>query len=237
MLYYVYSSICMLFVIPTPIWNKEDITLRALRLFNELSIFFCEDTRTTMKLMKMYDIDIRNKRFHSLTSFTSKWQFDQYLLMLQEGDCGIVSEAGMPWLSDPWKHLIKLCRERNIKMEVLPGANALLPGVIAAYVDTSRFVYMWFPPLKKWRQTFFKKLLSYDIPVFIYESVHRVEKTLKQIQNLWYDWEVFLSREISKMYEQHAHWSIEEILTSIENKSIVLKGEFVLWFSPIWISN
>jgi 16S rRNA (cytidine1402-2'-O)-methyltransferase len=178
----------------------------------------------------MYDIDIRTKRFYSLTSFTTKWQFDQYLAILQEEDCGIVSEAGMPWLSDPGKHLIKLCRERNIKMEVLPWANALLPWVIAAYTDTSRFVYMWFPPLKKGRQTFFNILLSYDIPVFIYESVHRIEKTLKQIKKLWFSWEVFLSREISKMYEQHAHGTIDEMLANIENWSIVLKGEFVLWF-------
>lgn len=219
----------MLYIIPTPIWNKEDITLRALRLLKEMSIFFCEDTRTTMKLCKMYDVDIRAKRFYSLTSYTNEAQMAWYINLLQENDCGLVSEAWVPWLSDPGKSLIKQCREWNIKMESLPWANALIPAVVAAYVDTSKFVYMWFPPTKKWRQTFFKKVLSYDIPVFMYESVHRVEKTLKQMKDLWFVWEIFLSREISKMFEQHTHWSIDDILEKISTKEIPMKGEFVLW--------
>ena len=220
----------MLYIIPTPIWNKEDITLRALRLFKELSVFFCEDTRTTMKLLKMYDIDIRTKRFHSLTSFTTKGQMDQYVQMLQEQDCALVSEAGMPWLSDPGKSIIKLCREWKIQMEVLPGANALVPAVIASYTDTSKFVYLGFPPTKKGRQTFFRQMLDYDVPVYIYESVHRVKKTLGQVKELWFEWQVFLSREISKMYEQHAHGTIDEVIGQIEEGKIPMKGEFVLGF-------
>lgn len=182
-----------------------------------------------MKLCKMYDIDIRAKRFYSLTSYTNEAQMAWYINLLQENDCGVVSEAWVPWLSDPGKSLIKQCREWNIKMESLPWANALIPAVVAAYVDTSKFVYMWFPPTKKWRQTFFKKVLSYDIPVFMYESVHRVEKTLKQMKDLWFVWEIFLSREISKMFEQHARWSIDDILEKISTKEIPMKGEFVLW--------
>jgi 16S rRNA (cytidine1402-2'-O)-methyltransferase len=95
-----------------------------------------------------------------------------------------VSEAGCPGLSDPGKELIKYCRERNIPFEVLPGANALLSAVIASYTDTSSFVYLGFPPTKKGRQTFFTHMLTYKKPVYIYESVHRVEKTLRQLHEL-----------------------------------------------------
>ena len=220
----------MLSIIPTPIGNKEDITLRALRLLKELSVFFCEDTRTTRKLMRMYDIDSRTKQLYSLTSFTGEWQLNKYMGLLGEQDCGLVSEAGCPGLSDPGKHLIKLCREWSIPFEVLPWANALLPGVIASYTDTSKFVYLGFPPAKKGRQTFFKNMIEYDIPVYIYESVHRVEKTLTQIQALWFSGRVFMSREISKMHEQHTRGTIEELLAKIAWGDIPLKGEFVLGF-------
>ena len=91
----------MLSFIPTPIGNKEDITLRALRLLEELDILFCEDTRTTKKLLRMYDIDYRHKHFHVLTSFTDESRISTYIQLLKENNCGLVSEAGTPGLSDP----------------------------------------------------------------------------------------------------------------------------------------
>ena len=105
----------MLYLIPTPIWNKDDITLRALNLFEELKIFICEDTRTFKKLLSLYEIDYSGKEFYSLTSFTDKWKLNFYVKLMQDNDIWVVSEAGTPWLSDPGKSLIQLCNENNLK--------------------------------------------------------------------------------------------------------------------------
>jgi len=220
----------MLSFIPTPIWNKEDITLRALRLLKEVNILFCEDTRTTIKLLRMYDIERKNKQLYSLTSYTPEHKIDEYITMVKEQNCGVVSEAGTPWLSDPGKHLIKLCREWSLPFEVLPGANALIPWVIACPTDTSSFVYVWFLPQKKGRQTMLKEILQSVEPVFAYESVHRIQKLLEQLQKIWYEWKIYIWREISKMYEQHLSWAPEELLAKIESQELPVKGEFVVWF-------
>lgn len=220
----------MLYIIPTPIWNKEDITLRWLRLMQEVHIFFCEDTRTTRKLMRMYEIDYRTKHFHTLTSFSGEGKLQHYINLLLENDCALVSEAGTPWLSDPGKNLIKLCWERNIPFEVLPGANAIIPAVVASYTDTTKFTYLWFPPIKKGKQTFLTQILHSVYPVYIYESVHRVEKTLKKLKSMWFTWKVFLVRELSKMYEQKVWGTIDEILGQIVWWEIPMKWEFVIGF-------
>ena len=132
----------MLYFIPTPIGNKDDITVRAIKLFQSLEFFVCEDTRTTMKLMKMYDIPYKDKTFFSLTSFTSNNQLARYGDILKASDIGLVSEAGTPGLSDPGKSMIQLCNEHNIPYTVLPGANALVPAVVGAGFDTSEFIYL-----------------------------------------------------------------------------------------------
>ena len=131
----------MLYFIPTPIWNKEDITLRALRLLKEINILICEDTRTAKKLLSMYDISIVWKDFFSITSFTSQGKLGFYAKLLQENDAVVVSEAWTPWLSDPWKSLIHLCNENNIQFTVLPGANALIPSIVAAGMGTARKIF------------------------------------------------------------------------------------------------
>lgn len=221
----------MLYLIPTPIWNKDDITLRALNLFKELKIFICEDTRTFKKLLSMYEIDYSGKEFYSLTSFTDKWKLNFYVKLMQDNDIWVVSEAGTPWLSDPGKSLIQLCNENNLKYTVLPWANALIPSVVSAWFDTSSFVFLWFLPQKKWRQTILNKIVSneYWMSVFFYESVHRFEKLLSELQNLWFNWKIFVSREISKMYEQIYNWNLNELIELVKNNKYSIKGEFVIW--------
>ena len=103
----------MLYFVPTPIWNKEDITLRALRLLKEINILFCEDTRTTKKLLSIYDISTIWKEFFSITSFTSQGKLEFYAKLLQENDAIVISEAWTPWLSDPWKSLIHFYHKRS----------------------------------------------------------------------------------------------------------------------------
>ncbi len=220
----------MLYFIPTPIGNLEDISLRALNLFKKLNIFFCEDTRTFKWLLTKYEIDYSDKQFFSITSYTNKWKLDFYTKLIKENDVWVVSEAWTPWLSDPWKELIRICWEKDIKFEVLPWANALVPAVVSCCFDTSKFIYLWFLPQKKWRQTTMKFIIEQDLPTVVYESVHRIEKTLNQMIELGFKWKVLLAREISKMYEQKVCENVEILLEKIKNKDIVLKWEFVLVF-------
>ena len=110
----------MLSFIPTPIGNREDITLRALRLLREIDVFFCEDTATAKKLLNMYDISLVGKHFYALTSFTDPARMDQYIQMIRATNIGVMSEAGTPGLSDPGKNLVKLLRENDLSFEVLP---------------------------------------------------------------------------------------------------------------------
>lgn len=218
----------MLYFIPTPIWNKEDITLRALRLLKELKYLLCEDTRTTMKLLQMYAIDFSDKQLSSLTSFTDQGKMNHYLNILKEHDVWIVSEAGTPWLSDPWKSLIQLCNEHKLPYTILPWANALVPAVVGAGFDTSSFVYIWFLPQKKGRQTALKNAIASEIPTFFYESVHRVEKLFTELSALWFTGKVSICRELSKMFEQQVTWTLSEIQELIATKKLPIKGEFVV---------
>ena len=218
----------MLYFVPTPIWNKEDITLRALRLLKEINILICEDTRTAKKLLSMYDISIVWKEFYSLTSFTSPGKLWFYAKLLKENDTVVVSEAWTPWLSDPWKSLVKLCNENQIKYSVLPGANALVPSIVAAGFDTTEFIFIWFLPQKKWRQTALKKMIESETPTFFYESVHRISKLLEELKKLNFNWELFIAREISKVFEQFFTGSLDECEEFIKSWKIVIKGEFVV---------
>ncbi len=218
----------MLYFIPTPIWNKDDITLRAIKLMQSLEFFICEDTRTTMKLMKMYEIPYKDKTFFSLTSFTSDHQLARYVDILKASDIGLVSEAGTPGLSDPGKSMIKLCHQYQIPYTILPGANALIPAVVAAGFDTSEFTYLGFLPTKKGRQTKIQEILQSEIPVFVYESVHRIEKLLKELQLAGFVGQIAIAREVSKMFEQHFTWTVEEAVDLITSKKLPIKGEFVV---------
>lgn len=218
----------MLYFIPTPIGNKDDITLRAIKLFQSLEFFVCEDTRTTMKLFGMYEIPYKDKKFFSLTSFTSDNQLARYVDILKASDIGLVSEAGTPGLSDPGKSMIKLCNEYQIPYTILPGANALVPAIVAAGFDTSEFTYLGFLPTKKGRQTKLKEILQSEIPVFVYESVHRIEKLLQELQQIGFHGQLSIAREVSKMFEQHFTGTVEEALGMVKEKKLPIKGEFVV---------
>ena len=218
----------MLYFVPTPIWNKEDITMRALRLLKEINVLICEDTRTAKKLLSMYDISTVWKEFFSITSFTSQGKLEFYAKLLQENDAIVVSEAGTPWLSDPWKSLIQLCNDNQIPFSVLPGANALVPSIVAAGFDTTEFTFIWFLPQKKWRQTTLKSILERENSTFFYESVHRMPKLLEELKNLNFQWKIFIAREISKVFEQFFTGNLAECEEFIKSWKIVIKWEFVV---------
>lgn len=218
----------MLYLIPTPVGNKEDITLRALRLMRELKFLICEDTRTTRKLLQMYQIDYTDKQFFSLTSFTDKGKLSHYVNLISENEVGMLSDAGTPGLSDPGKVLIQLCYENGLKFSVLPGANALVPAVVGAWFDTSSFVYVGFLPQKKGRQTALKTAIQSQIPTFFYESVHRMEKLIKELEELGFDGKVMILRELSKVFEEVQTLEMSELVQRWKSGDLVIKGEFVV---------
>ncbi len=220
----------MLYFIPTPVGNKEDITVRALRLLKECHIFLCEDTATTKKLCNMYEISLEGKQFLPFTSFTHEGKLQHYLNLIGSSDVCVLSEAGTPGLSDPWKSIVKLAWEHNIPFEVLPGATALIPTVVWAYTDTSTFCYYGFLPAKKWRQTAFRDIITNckSQPYFFYESVHRIEKFLAELVTLEFTGTVYIARELSKMFEQKIMGTPTELLEKVKSGELVVKGEFVV---------
>jgi 16S rRNA (cytidine1402-2'-O)-methyltransferase len=174
----------MLYFLPTPIGNKQDITLRTLRLLQELPIFLCEDTRTAKKLFAMYEIETKTKQFLAFTSFTDQGRMSSYKKLIAENDVGVLSEAGTPGLSDPGKSLIQLCNEADFPFTILPGASALVPAIVGAGFDTSVFTFLGFLPQKKGRQTALKEAIERKEPTFFYESVHRIEKLIAELKKL-----------------------------------------------------
>ena len=191
----------------------------------EINVLICEDTRTAKKLLSMYDISTVWKDFFSITSFTSPGKLGFYAKLLQKNDAVVISEAWTPWLSDPWKSLIQLCNENYIQFTVLPGANALIPSIVASGFDTTEFTFIWFLPQKKWRQTTLKDILEREIPTFFYESVHRMLKLLEELKSLNFDWKIFIAREISKVFEQFFTGSLNECEEFIKSWKIIFNHE------------
>lgn len=218
----------MLYIIPTPIGNLQDITLRALELLQRLEFVICEDTRSTKKLMQLLHIPYEGKQFFSLTSFSSQKQVDHYVELIKNNDVWLVSDAGTPWLSDPGKRLVEMCHTYTLPFTVLPGTNALVPVVVASGFDTSQFVFVWFLPKKKGKQTLMKEMLESDRPYFFYESVHRIHKILQELYTIWFRGKVSLGRELTKMHEQLLTDDIEKVLAMLDAGQIPLKGEFVV---------
>ena len=223
----------MLSILPTPVGHRDDITVRSLHLITEATHIFCEQIDTTKKLLQLHQIVYHNKKFVIFNSFIDEEAMDVLAPVLMTHEVVLMSECGTPGLSDPAKSLIKYCREHDIKFQVLPGATALIPAVVSAYTDTSSFTFLGFLPKKKGRAAIIQSIMASQIPVFIYESVHRISQTLLEFQKNGFVWQVFVSREISKLFEQHVHGTIEELLLMIWDHRLTLKGEFVLGFKSV----
>lgn len=218
----------MLYFIPTPIGNLQDMTLRAVELLNRLEYIICEDTRSTKKLLQLLDISYDGKQFFSLTSFTWDKKVDQYVELIKTNDVWLVSDAGTPWLSDPGKKMVEMCHTHALPFTVLPGANALVPTIVGSGFDTSQFIFVGFLPKKKGKQTLMKEMIASDRPYFFYESVHRIQKVLQELYDLWFRGKVSIGRELTKMHEQLLTDDIEKILAMFDAGEIPLKGEFVV---------
>lgn len=216
----------MLYFIPTPIGNLEDITHRALRILSEADIILAEDTRTTGKLLNHYSISTQMQSFHSHNEHK---RVDAIIEQLQSGkNIALVSDAGTPGISDPGFLLSRACNNAGIEMTCLPGATALIPALVMSGLPCDKFFFDGFLPQKKGKKTRLEYLLGLPVTFVFYESPYRVVKTLEMIKSLTDQNRVIsICREISKLYEEVITLPLSELLPLMQEKSN-LKGEFVI---------
>jgi len=218
-----------LYLVPTPIGNLEDITLRAIRILKEANIILAEDTRTSGKLLKHYEIKTKMESYHK---FNEHRAVDRLLERMKLGEqFALISDAGTPAISDPGYLLSKAVLEEGLKLEVLPGATAFVPAIIKSGFSCDRFLYEGFLPHKKGRQTKMKEVAENSFTTVFYESPHRIVKALEQIvEFIGPERKVSVSREISKMFEETINGTAEEVLNNLKAREKV-KGEIVLVIS------
>ena len=221
----------MFYVIPTPIGNSDDITLRALKLFAQVDLIITEHTGTTKRLLMIHNIDYKEKKFIKFTSHDHH-SIDYILSLLENQDGILVSEAWTPWLSDPGKLLIIHAQEKNIETTILPGPTALIPAVISSQFPTTHRTFYGFLPHKKGREKYLTQMMNAEHASFFYESVHRIGKLIDQLEKIWFVGKISISREVSKKFEQLITTDVPTLKTMIEQNNILLKWEFVIWLYP-----
>ncbi|MCO4293532.1 16S rRNA (cytidine(1402)-2'-O)-methyltransferase [Solitalea sp. MAHUQ-68] len=214
-----------LYLIPTPVGNLEDITLRALRILKEVDLVLAEDTRNGGQLLKHFGID---KKMFSHHQHNEHKAVAEVIKFLKEGlNIALISDAGTPGISDPGFLLVRECIKEEIALETLPGATAFVPALVNSGLPCDRFCFEGFLPVKKGRQTRLKELTDEDRTMIFYESPHRLLKTLEEfIQYFGAERQACASREISKVFEENVRGTLTEIKSHFENN--VLKGEFVV---------
>jgi len=215
-----------LYIVPTPIGNLEDITLRALKIFQVVDVIFCEDTRTTQNLLKHFQIE--NKRCYSYHIHNEHQQIKNFVEIMKTVKCAaLTSDAGTPGISDPGYLLIKACLSNGIEIECLPGATAFVVALINSGMPSDRFYFHGFLPHKKGKETTLKMLAQRKETVIFYESPHRLLKTLEMMLPIFgSERPIAISRELTKMYEENFRGSIEQTVKHFKDKGV--KGEFVV---------
>ena len=215
-----------LYLIPTPIGNLEDITLRAIRLLKEVSLVLAEDTRTSKKLLHHYDIETPLRSFHTHNEHRVA---DAIVEQLSNGAVyALVSDAGSPGISDPGFLLVRACVKAGITIEALPGATAFVPALTASGLPSDKFYFEGFLPHKKGRQTRLKYLADLPCTFVLYESPFRLVKCLEQLsEHCGSDRMVCVARELTKLYEDIQTGTLEELIEVYKAKTKV-KGEIVI---------
>ncbi len=214
-----------LFVVPTPIGNLEDITLRALRILKECSLILAEDTRTSGVLLKHFGIETRMQSHHK---FNEHRVTTNLLEKLKSGETiALISDAGTPAISDPGFYLVRACIQEGVEVECLPGATAFIPALVESGLPNDRFCFEGFLPQKKGRQTRLKQLVNETRTMVFYESPYRVIKTLSQLaENLGEEREATISREISKLHAETVRGTLRELVAHFSEN--IPRGEFVI---------
>ena len=214
-----------LFLVPTPIGNLEDMTFRGIRVLKESDFILAEDTRTSGKLLKHFEIEttMHSHHMHNEHKTVQKWVNE----ILTGQTIALITDAGTPAISDPGFLLVRECVKNNIEIDCLPGATAFVPALVNSGLPCEKFVFEGFLPQKKGRQTRLKLLAEEERTMVFYESPYRVLKTLQQFAEfIGEDRQVSVSREITKKFEETIRGTVSEVLTHFENKDP--KGEFVI---------
>ena len=216
----------MLYVIPTPIGNLEDITLRAIRLLGSVDYILAEDTRTSRKLLQHLNLETPLKPFHAHNEHKV---LDQYLKALEAGQqIALISDAGTPGISDPGFLLVRACAQKDLPVVVLPGPTALVPALVASGLPADKFHFEGFLPHKKGRQTRLHYLAELPTTFVLYESPHRLIKCLAQLmEHCGPDRPATVCRELSKVHEEIKRGTLQELKVYYEGPGID-KGEIVI---------
>jgi 16S rRNA (cytidine1402-2'-O)-methyltransferase len=215
----------MLYIVPTPIGNLKDITLRALDALKEVELILAEDTRTTSNLLNHYQITKPLSPYHQ----HNEHKILQHLIdQLSQGKkMALVADAGTPGISDPAFLLVRECIKAGIKVECLPGPTAFVPALVNSGIPSNRFVFEGFLPLKKGRQTLLKNLAGEDRTMIFYESPVRLVKTLQEfIQYFGADRLCCVSRELTKLFEENRRGTLQQVCDHFKEKTP--KGEIVI---------
>ena len=217
-----------LFIVPTPIGNLEDITLRAISTLQSVDLILAEDTRTSGKLLKHFEITTPMQSYHMHNEHKI---LDRIMDKLNSGfEIALISDAGTPAISDPGFLLTRACVAKQIPVECLPGATAFVPALVNSGLPNDRFVFEGFLPLKKGRQTRLKFLAKEQRTIVLYESPHKLNKTLEQIRLFFgEERQISISRELTKLYEETRRGNVKELLEHYTKSPV--KGEIVIVIS------
>ena len=216
----------MLYIVPTPIGNLEDITFRAVKTLKEVSLILAEDTRTSGRLLKHYEVETPMRSFHA---FNEHKVLEGIVDTLKSGsDMALISDAGTPGISDPGFLLIRSCVEAGVEVTCLPGATAFVPAMVSSGLPCDKFYFEGFLPHKKGRQTRLNYLATLEPTFILYESPHRLVKCLKELaEKCGGDRMASVCRELSKMHEEVNTNSLHNLVEDYERRSSV-KGEIVI---------
>lgn len=214
-----------LYLVPTPIGNLADMTYRAVEVLKNVDTILAEDTRTSGVLLKHYAINTHTESFHA---FNEHKRTDAMIQRLLEGEkIALITDAGTPGISDPGFLLARAAADADLKTECLPGATAFVPALVKSGLPSDKFVFEGFLPHKKGRQTRLKYLAEETRTIVLYESPHRLLKTLKQLEELMNpERQVSVSRELTKKFEETVNGTLPEIVRHFEQNTV--KGEFVV---------
>ncbi|MCU0442595.1 MAG: 16S rRNA (cytidine(1402)-2'-O)-methyltransferase [Bacteroidia bacterium] len=215
----------ILYLVPTPIGNLEDITLRALRVLKEADVILAEDTRQSIKLLKHYEIDRPLVAYHMHNEHRSLQKFVD--LLLAEKNVALISDAGTPGISDPGFLLVRECLRNQIIVNCLPGPTAFVPALVKSGLPSDSFSFEGFLPEKKGRHTLLTALAAEERTIIVYESPHRLLKSLQQFKTYFGgNRTLSVSRELSKIYEETVNGTIDELIVHFTQKPV--KGEIVI---------
>ena len=215
----------MLYLVPTPLGNLKDITLRSNEVLQSVDVILCEDTRTSSKLLQHYQIHKPLSPYHQ----HNEHKILQHLIdqLMAGKNMALITDAGTPGISDPAFLLVRECAKNNIKTECLPGATAFVPALVNSGLPINRFVFEGFLPLKKGRQTLFKKLTEEERTMVFYESPMRLVKTLEEmINHFGAERLCSVSRELTKMFQETKRGALNDVCTYFKSKDV--KGEIVI---------